>query len=94
MRTIYNLKICEDCVQPAVNDDWSSLDYHYSPEEADKRMFEIQAGLDRLGPGLCWDSDQEDDEFSTRQCDCCGSKLAGRRVPFIILGGEDENNNA
>ena len=26
------------------------------------------------------------DEFSWRQCDCCGSKLGGSRTAFAVLG--------
>jgi len=83
---IENLSLCTDCTLAAVNDDYSGLDYHYTPEESTTRYAEIVAGLKELGPGLCWDSDKEDDEFSTRRCDCCKTKLAGRRVPFVVLG--------
>lgn len=32
-------------------------------------------------------SDEDTDiEFSSRDCDCCGSRLAGSRHPFVILG--------
>lgn len=83
---IENLALCTDCTMAAVNDDYTGLDYHYSKEESDKRYKEITAGLTELGPGLCYDSRQEDDEFSTRQCDCCKSRLAGRRTYFCVLG--------
>jgi len=83
---IENLALCTDCTMAAVNDDYTSLDYHYSQEESETRMQEITAGLAKLGPGLCYDGSQEDDEFSARQCDCCGTRLAGQRSFFCVLG--------
>ena len=87
MKTIIeNLALCTDCTQAAVNDDYTGLDYHYNEEDAARRMEEIQAGLVNLGAGLCYDSNQEGDEFSARRCDCCGTQLAGRREYFVVLG--------
>lgn len=87
MKTIIeNLALCADCTLAAVNDDYTGLDYHYTPEESEQRMHEIQLGLVKLGPGLCYDGSKEDDEFSTRRCDCCGSHLAGSRSFFCVLG--------
>ena len=84
--TIENLVLCADCTMAAVNDDYTGLDYHYTEKESAIRYEEITAGLIKLGPGLCYDGTREDDEFSHRQCDCCGTRLAGRRAPFILLG--------
>ena len=50
--TLTNVLLCPECTQAAVNDDYTSLDYHYSPEEAEVKMRIIQFGLARLGPGL------------------------------------------
>ena len=83
---IENLALCTDCTMAAVNDDYSGLDYHYTEEESATRYEEITDGLKKLGIGLCYDSSQEDDEFSHRTCDCCGTRLAGRRCFFIVLG--------
>ena len=80
--TLTNLLLCQDCTQAAVNDDYTSLALQ---ADEDKRIAEIQEGLTRLGPGLTWDSKQPDIEFSTNSCDCCRTKLHGRRVPFVIL---------
>lgn len=81
--------LCEDCTQGAVNDEYSGLSYYLNEEEANARMEEIKAGLNDLGPHLS-SGNEEDEEFSTRQCDCCHEHLAGRRVHFVILG-EEEN---
>jgi len=80
---IGNLVFCEDCAVAAVNDDYSALDYYYNPEEAVARYNKIRDGLTRLGH-VMWDSTRGEDEFSTRPCDCCGTKLAGRRMYFIV----------
>jgi len=80
---IENLVFCEDCTQAAVNDDHSALDYHYNPEEAVNRYNKIQANLARLGH-VMRDPARDEDEFSTRPCDCCRTKLAGRRLYFIV----------
>ena len=81
---IDNLAFCEDCTMVAVNGDYTGLDYHYSEEDAEKRKQEIDTGLAALG-AVYYDSSRESDEFSTRRCDCCGSRLAGSREYFIIL---------
>jgi len=87
-----NLWLCDDCLFAAVNDDYSGLDMHYSPEEAETRMQEIQAGLKELGwltPDFDSETGEGIDDFSSRRCDCCGSNLAGERHRFTVLG-EDE----
>jgi len=87
-----DLWLCSDCLQAAVNDDYTGLDYHYGPVEAEKRMEEIQAGLSRLGSGLVMDSrdlaehDNAHRVFTTAACDCCGTKLHGERWRFALLG--------
>ena len=85
---IENVAFCEDCTTAAVYDDYTSLDYHYSRDEAEKRAQEIRNGLASLGGLVCYDSSRDPDEFSTRWCECCGSRLAGKREYFIIVLGE------
>jgi hypothetical protein len=72
----------------------SDRDADHGPRsEADKRLAEITAGLERLGPHLVPDFDSETgkghDEFSRRPCGCCGCKLHGERFDFAILGPGD-----
>ena len=87
-----DLWLCSECLQAAVNNDYTGLDYHYGPVEAEKRMEEIQAGLSRLGSGLVMDSrdlaehDNAHRVFTTAACDCCGTKLHGERWRFALLG--------
>lgn len=81
--------LCTDCTIAAVNDDYTSLDYHYGAK-ADERMAEIKAGLDKLGPHLVSNDSPDDDGeghecFSTRHCDCCGEWRAGERHRFAAL---------
>lgn len=83
-----DLFLCSDCTQAAVNDDYSGISYHYTRElDVDQRIVEIKAGLEKLGPHL-HPGDQED-EYSTRQCDCCGDYSGGRRQQFIQLAEGD-----
>ena len=65
MKIIRDLWLCEDCAQIALNGDASSLDYYYEPDEADRRLLEIEAGLEAL-PGLV--PDDRDDEMECREC--------------------------
>jgi len=82
--TMYNLVLCTDCTQAAVNDDYTGLDYHYNQQEAEARMAAVKEGLWRLGPGLSPDTSKDDEEISNQPCDCCGTHDAGRRVHFSI----------
>lgn len=82
--------LCDDCLFPAVYDDYTGLDYSYSEQEARERMNTIAAGLERLGPNLCasYDKHANDGSYydSARMpCDCCGTHLAGARYQFLIL---------
>lgn len=90
MKVIHDdLWLCVDCLFAAVNGDYTGLDYHYDPEEAEKRMLMIQEGLERLGPHLVPDFSEDGVEtFSRRSCDCCGTSLAGSRHRFAVLGPE------
>ena len=90
MIIIENIVLCADCVPPAVNDDYSGLEYHYKSTEADEKMRVIEGGLKKLGPGLCYDSSKEQDEFSAQTCDCCGSRLAVSREYFVIIKEENQ----
>ncbi len=85
-----DLWLCHDCLFAAVNGDFTGLDAHYQKDESERRMVAIVAGLDRLGPHLVPDFDSEKGEgvedFSRRVCDCCGTRLAGTRHRFAVLG--------
>ena len=84
-----NLWLCTDCIQAAVNDDYTGLDYYYEDEQAKLKEKQIREGLAELGPNLVIDSDSETGkgirEFTDRICDCCGTSLAGHRERFAIL---------
>ena len=77
--------VCDDCLSPIVNDDWSGLDYHYNGFAVDQRRAEIAYGIDNAGGHISLGDREQDDEFSQRGCDCCGSPLAGRKTHMIIL---------
>ena len=86
-----DLWLCSDCVQAAVNNDYTGLQYHYiSERHANDKMAEIQEGLEKLGPYLVPDFNTETldgiNSFSKVYCDCCGDHLHGERFRFAILG--------
>jgi hypothetical protein len=90
MRVIRDLWLCEDCMIAAVNDDYGGIDFSFgvgTPENA-ARCAEVRKGLERLGPHLAYNSDENEGrlEFSWRECDCCRSRLGGSRERFAILG--------
>ncbi|WMC09545.1 hypothetical protein PU634_10495 [Oceanimonas pelagia] len=73
-----DIYVCVDCLMAIANNDYSGLDYHYGPEEAERRMEEINAGLAELGWVSLGDQDL-DKEFDNQPCDCCGDIDAGAR---------------
>jgi hypothetical protein len=77
------LLICADCLQAIANDDYTGLDYHYSPEEADEREARIRAGIAGLGG---YAVAGEEYGFSWQGCDCCGSDLGGDKWTCSVLG--------
>jgi hypothetical protein len=84
-----NLLLCADCLQAAVNDDYTGLDYALAGHDADARAETIREGLRALGAGLVPDFDSETndgiDEFSRTPCACCKTRLAGKRHRFATL---------
>ena len=78
--------VCTDCLMAIANDDYSGLDYHYSAAEAGQRMADIKTGMDSAGGYICCGDSDRDEEFSTRDCDCCGCYLAGSRHHCVVLG--------
>lgn len=81
--------LCSDCVQAAVNDDYTGLQY-IGEGHAERRKREIQEGLSKFGPHLVPDFNSETldgiNSFSKVYCDCCGDHLYGERFRFAILG--------
>lgn len=80
IKELQEIWLCEDCLMPAVYDDYSGLDYYYQTDVVEKRYIEIQAGLIRLG--VIYPGDVEE-EFSRCSCDCCNSPLHGKRYQFF-----------
>lgn len=74
--------VCGDCLMAIANGDYTGLDYYYSPDEADLRVEEINAGISRLSEenGYIMTGDGENDlTLSYKPCDCCGADLDGER---------------
>lgn len=87
--------LCTDCLMIAVNGDASGLDYHYDSETAEKRLADIEMGLNALGPHLVPDFDSDSGEgceeeigawVTRKECDCCRDYHHGSRHRFAILG--------
>ena len=123
-----DLWVCEDCLHPLVNGDFTGLDHYYDRADADSRMAEIVKGIEAcagyeggswvsqgptkgehapicnwcdgkgtdedgeecrtcFGKGRKEEADDADTrEFSLSSCDCCGTRRAGARHRFAILG--------
>lgn len=77
-----DLHLCHDCHFAAAGVDDTIVDRRQAKATED--------GLIALGPHLVADHDSESgegiEEFSARRCDCCGSKLAGGRHRYAVLG--------
>ena len=81
--------VCQDCFLIIATGDATSLDYHYSEDEADQRLADIEAGIDALVDGHDWIGPGDSEaaiEFSRSACDCCDETLAGSRHEVIVLG--------
>lgn len=93
-----DLWLCDDCVMYAVNGDLTGIDYFYSGDKADKRAKEVVQGVNALGPHLVPDFDSETgkgmEEFSRTTCDGCGTRLAGGRHRFAVLGPDTKKKRA
>lgn len=81
-----NIFLCEDCALVSVNNDFVSLDYHYSKEEALLKESQIKQGLKKLGPHFAINSTLDYISFDTHPCDCCKTQRSGFRYRFSILG--------
>lgn len=82
--------VCDDCRMIIVNDDASGL----SEEEAEKREKEIREGIAEIGVPLAYLGEDWDEEFSTRPCECCGSRLAGTRYGMGVIRARSEKKSS
>ena len=79
--------VCSDCFLPIANGDFTDLDYHYSTGEAKKRRREIIASMKELSANGYLTPGDDTIEFSCAICDCCGSRLAGKRHQVLSITG-------
>lgn len=77
--------VCEECLGFIANDDLTSLDFHYSKKESDRREREIRAGVAQAGGDICSGDSKKNQEFSQSACKCCGSTLAGPRHHCVLM---------
>lgn len=81
--------VCTDCVMAIVHDDYSGLNYYCDSEESvQRRTADIQAGMRAAGGSIVPGERDWDEEFSTRDCDCCGESLAGSRHHCVVLSND------
>lgn len=80
-----NFMVCADCYPIIANGDSSALDYYYERDEADRREKEINEAINAVQGIICCGDPDNDDEFSTNACDCCGSSLSGTRYHCLVV---------
>ena len=88
---VYGLYVCDDCASWLSNADATGLDFHYSPDEAEQRLADIQAGereITRTLGSICAGDEENTESLSTGWCDCCGNRRAGRRTHFLAMATE------
>lgn len=95
-----DLWLCPDCMIVAVNGDVSGIQYSYGPEgedAVDKRIAEIYAGLEALGPHLVPDNEGQygdgHEEFAHKTCACCRHSWGGEWFRFAVLGEDDGSDD-
>ena len=69
---------CVDCLMLVANDDASGMD--------DETEAKCRAGINAIDGYLVCNDNDDDEEFSRRSCDVCGSTLEGSRHHLAILG--------
>ena len=71
---------CDSCAPGIVNDDWTHLDHHFSPHEADNMHMSIMATLEVLG----WlTHDGEADMPGYFDCAVCNETQCGGGHRFL-----------
>jgi len=71
-----------------INDDASGLDYSLDEDAANEREEQIREAVSEVqsdGSYIVAGDDDQNDEFSSRACDCCGTHLAGERYHCRLL---------
>ena len=84
---IDQLWVCEDCLIYIAYADTSSFEY------CDARYQDVTEGEAHLAyydyHTLSPDANEEPNEFSIAQCDCCQTRLAGSRHPVSAIQRDD-----
>jgi hypothetical protein len=70
---------------PIVYDDYTSLSYYYTQDEADKKQVDILAGINELSKRGNIVLTDEKLEFSYAPCACCNNNLAGTRFGIELI---------
>ena len=81
--------VCADCLPVIANGDYTHLDCYYVSEDQsgeislEDKVAAIDSGMESVG-GTIVPGDEEN-EFDTRRCECCGSNLAGYRARCAVI---------
>ena len=83
---------CADCTPVLDNGDYTHLDYYYVSEDQSGQisledMIErIDECMNNAGGHIMRGDQEQYDAHSSERCDCCGTRLAGSRTHFVVLG--------
>ena len=82
-----DLWFCEDCALYIESDDPSFLSAYLDEDKVDERVNEIEEGIRVLynGRDRALHRGDDEQEFSRSRCDCCCSRLAGKRYQFALV---------
>lgn len=79
LKEVGSYMVCMDCYATILTGDATHLDYYYDQKEADKRLEEIEKGMEQLSSEGTMHDGNDRDEFSKYPCACCGTPLHGER---------------
>lgn len=79
-----NFMVCADCLMIIANDDASGLDYAMDEDAAAERENEIRESIAALEGRVAVGDSENDEEFSSSACDCCGTRDAGSRHHCLL----------
>ena len=91
VRHLEDLAVCTDCMLWIAYADATGLSYYLDEDAADQRLADIQDGERDLlelaeGGQLVAGDSNEDEDFSTARCECCGTTDGGARHQAALLG--------
>lgn len=98
-----NLTLCEECMLVLETGDVTFLDYYYDEPESTERLKTIEQGIIDLHnsntlykdtaivPNYDSETGEGIDEYSIAICDCCNSRLGGKKYRYSLIGNKKGN---